>query len=50
MYFKSGVRRIERWIEREREGERFALKVVVCAYSTEERGFDVKMCDVQRGI
>jgi len=36
--------------KREREGERYALKVVVCAYSIEERGFDVKMCDVQRGI
>jgi len=37
-------------MDREREGEKIALKVVVCAYSIEERGFDVKMCDVERDI
>jgi len=41
---------MDRKREREREGERCALKVVVCAYSIEERGFDVKMCNVERGI
>jgi len=41
---------MDRKREREREGERCALKVVVCAYSTEEREFDVKMCDVERDI
>jgi len=49
MYFKSGVRRIEIWIERERE-RKIALKVVVCAYSIEEREDLMLKCVTYREI